>query len=103
MPGQRIDEDVPISVGEITLMKMDIDGPDSAAMRGAEKLFEQKLVKCVHFVSIDQASTTGRQVCQYGVLNSKAGPRPRLFALDGPPRISDFPPGLLSEVGNRRK
>ena len=38
---------------EITLMKMDIDGPDSAAMRGAEKLFEQKLVKCVHFVSID--------------------------------------------------
>ena len=51
MPGQRIDEDVPISVGEITLMKMDIDGPDSAAMRGAEKLFEQRLVKCVQFLS----------------------------------------------------
>ena len=51
MPGQRIDEDVPTSVGEITLMKMDIDGPDSAAMRGAEKLFEQRLVKCVQFLS----------------------------------------------------
>jgi len=49
MPGERIDEDVPTSVGQITLLKMDIDGPDSAAMRGAEKLFEQRLVKCVQF------------------------------------------------------
>lgn len=46
-PGQRIDEKIATSGHPITLLKMDIDGPDLAAMRGAEGLFRGRGVDMV--------------------------------------------------------
>jgi len=45
--GSRIDADVPHST-HVSLLKMDIDGPDGVAMLGVETLFQQKRIDYVN-------------------------------------------------------